>query len=62
MILLINSISCIMIQQITKGTGIKSYNQMSADQGNSVTLAVIRNNKTVLLSLGNRYQYITETN
>ena len=34
-ILLINYISCIMIQQTTKKIGKNSYNQMSADQGNS---------------------------
>ena len=46
-----------MIQQITKNIGIHSYNQIPVDQGNSGTLAVIRNNETALLSLRNRYQY-----
>ena len=57
MTLLINSISCIMIQQITKGIGINSCSQMSADQGNSGTLDVIGNDGTAPLSLGDRYLY-----
>ena len=44
-----------MIQQI--GIGINSYNQMSADQGNLGTLAVIRNNGSELLSLEDRCRY-----
>ena len=46
-----------MIQQITKGIGINSCSQMSADQGNSGTLDVIGNDGTAPLSLGDRYLY-----
>ena len=45
-----------MIQQTTKNIGKNSYNQMSADQGNLGTLVVNRNNETVELTLGNKYQ------
>ena len=46
-----------MIQHTTKNIGENSYNQMSADQGNSGTLAVNRNNETAELTLGNKYRY-----
>ena len=56
-ILWINYMSCIMIQQMANGIGNNNYNQMSADQGNSGTLATNRNDEIIELTLGNKHQY-----